>query len=522
MNKGKRVQYTDLKIAIVDDNSDNIRFLEALLNKQGVSHVRSYRSGSAFEISAKQNTYDIVFLDNRVDTIKNLYDLVSELVYNETLPPTTRLVYMAKRQSAFDYACEYPFHSNQHLEVPYTPQDLATILEEHTLQVQEFKSAYQFIRNKQYKSALLKLKELRKQEYPNYLKKARNQLLVNLLLKLGHYSLAKKLLLPLTERNIQWAKWSLFHVNYELKDFEACKSFLSEPQTRLDYPVRVFYWQIYIAFQMNNRELATAQVLAFPIEDMSPSMFRLSLMVLHVCNERDAVDNLIKRKERTYQEDAALTALLSALTIKISLLETLNKKSTLDAKVFKVIQGDLKSALTRHASNIQKYCPDEFNLLLIMMMLMENKTAGASAKLLQLSQTLMDDPCAITVIAYLFYFVGDMERAKEMLFNAHRALGKQHRNSHYVLAGLMHREIFARIYTVESEQQDAYMQFASRLFESGEYRDTIKMCSKALRSGINNQALNDLLLRSSREAGLKEQDYLHYLQLNKPRETIVS
>nr|WP_282098879.1 response regulator [Pseudoalteromonas luteoviolacea] len=522
MIKGKSVQYSDLKIAIVDDNSDNIRFLEALLNKQGVSHVRSYRSGSAFERSAKQNTYDIVFLDNQVDTIKNLYDLVSELVYNETLPPMTRLVYMAKRQSAFDYACEYPFHSNQLLEVPYTPQDLANILKEHTLQVKEFKLAYQFIRAKKFKNALLKLKELRNQEYPNYLKKARNQLLVNLLLKLGHYSLAKKLLLPLAERNIQWAKWSLFHVNYELKDFEACKGFLSEPQTRQDYPVRVFYWQIYIAFQTDNRDLATAQVLAFPIEDMSLSMFRLSLMVLHVCKEHDAIDNLSRRKERAYSEDPALSTLLSALSIKIRFLETLDNKKAIEPKVLKSIQTDLKTAITRHASNMQKYCSDEFNLLLIMMMLLEGKEADASAKLLQLSHSVLDDPSTATLVAYLFFLVKDMEHAREMLFNAHRALGKQHRNSHYVLAGLMHREVFAKIYQEESEQQEAYMQFASRLFDSGEYKDTIKMCSKALRSGINDQALNDLLLRSSREAGLKEQDYIHYLQQTKLRQTVVS
>ncbi|MBQ4809942.1 hypothetical protein A7985_05655 [Pseudoalteromonas luteoviolacea] len=515
------MQYKDLKIAIVDHNSDNIRFLEALLNKQGISHVRSYRSGSAFERSARQNTYDIVFLDNRIDTIKNLYDLVSELVSDGILPATTRLVYMAQRQSAFDYACEYPFHSNQLLEVPYTLQDLVTILEEHTLQMKEFKQAYACIENKKFKNALLKLKELRKQEYPNYLKKARNQLLVNLLLKLGHYSLAKKLLLPLAERNIQWAKWSLFHVNYELRDFEACKQFLTEPQTRQDYPVRVFYWQIYIAFQANNRELATAQVLAFPVEDMSPSMFRLSLMVLHVSNELDAVDNLIKRKERVYQEDPALATLLTALSIKLKLLETLNTQSELKPKDLKERQLELKALLTHSAGNIQKYCPEEFNLMFVMMMLLEGKASEASSKLLQLSQSL-HDPSAIVIIAYLFHLAGDKEQAKEMLFNAHRALGKQHRNSHYVLAGLMHREIFAKIYQEEATQQQAYIHFASKLFNSGEFKDTIKICSKALRSGINDKELNDLLLRSTKEAGLKEQDYLHYLAPKRAAHTVVS
>ncbi|KZN31752.1 response regulator [Pseudoalteromonas luteoviolacea] len=515
------MQYKDLKIAIVDHNSDNIRFLEALLNKQGISHVRSYRSGSAFELSARQNTYDIVFLDNRIDTIKNLYDLVSDLVSNGTLPSTTRLVYMAQRQSAFDYACEYPFHSNQLLEVPYTMQDLVTILDEHTLQVKEFKHAYHCIENKKYKSALFKLKELRNQEYPNYLKKARNQLLVNLLLKLGHYTLAKKLLLPLTERNIQWAKWSLFHVNYELRDFEACKAFLSETQTRQDYPIRVFYWQIYIAFQTDNRELATAQVLAFPVEDMSPSMFRLSLMVLHVSDELDAVDNLIKRKERVYQEDPALATLLCALSIKLKLLETLNSQSKAKPDDLKVRQLELKALLTHSASNIQKYCPEEFNMMFVMMMLVEGKANEASSKLLQLSQT-SSDPSAIIIIAYLFHLAGEMDHAKEMLFNAHRALGKQHRNSHYVLAGLMHREIFSKIYKEEATQQQAYIHFASKLFDSGEFKDTIKMCSKALKSGINDKALNDLLLRSTKEAGLKEQDYLHYLTPKKTFQTVVS
>ncbi|TMO76975.1 hypothetical protein CWC20_05150 [Pseudoalteromonas aurantia] len=496
-----KLQLHNLNIAIIDKSKTNIELLTTTLQSLGAFNIIAFSHTQQFLNEIETQQFDVLFLDHNIEQLHNHYDMISDLIFADKLLPTTRLIYLTFKETSFDYTCEYPFHSTQMITRPFNTAQISEQLKQHVLQISEFKTAYQFISQKHYKRALLHLKDLRKRNYPNYLKKARNQLLVNLLQQLGQYNIAKKLLIPLADRHIHWACWSLFHINYELKELDKCKQFLATPLIQKVYPVRVFYWQIYLSWQTNKRHIATEQVLAFELEKMSPMMFRLGIITLHANQEVEALDNLFNRIHSIRNENIAYQNFTNYLKTKMLFLSALfepSKEHTLNAK----------QSLINVQKSMQMDNPDEFSTLMISLMILEGNHGPAKEKLIQLAEKSSDDPIQVIFLAFLYHHLGEHQDAFECIYTAHQLINRQLKNCQHVLAGLMHKIVFEKIYATNKARAQAYEKIGRRLYTSAEYKNAVKIYGHALNAGIQSNEIQSRLDECVHLSGITD----HYYQ----------
>ncbi|KAF7775041.1 hypothetical protein PCIT_a1135 [Pseudoalteromonas citrea] len=495
------MQLNNLNIAIIDESKANIELLSNILKSLGVFNIFTFAQPEQFMNEIETQQFDVLFLDHNIEQLHNHYDMISDLIFADKLLPTTRLIYLAFENTSFDYTCEYPFHSTQMITRPFNTAQISEQLKQHVLQISEFKTAYQFISQKHYKRALLHLKDLRKRDYPNFLKKARNQLLVNLLQQLGQYSIAKKLLTPLAEKRIHWASWSLFHINYELKELDKCKQFLALPLIQKVYPVRVFYWQIYLSWQTNKRHIATEQVLAFELEKMSPMMLRLGFMTLHANQEVEALDNLLNRVHSIRNENIEYQNYINSLKARMQILSALFNPS-------KQHTDNAKQSLIDVQKIMQLNNPDEFSTLMIALMILEGNHLPAKAKLTQLAQKSSDDPIQVIFLAFLYHHLGEHQDAFESIYTAHQLINRQLKNCQHVLAGLMHKIVFEKIYQTDKARAHAYEKIGRRLYTSAEYQNAVKIYGHALNAGIQSNEIQSRLDECIHLSGMTD----HYYQ----------
>lgn len=494
------MQLVNLNIAIIDKNKTNIELLSKILQSLGIFNLFTFYHPSQFIEEIETQQFDVLFLDHNIDQLHNHYDMISELIFADKLLPTTRLIYLAPENTSFDYTCEYPFHSTQMITRPFNTAQITDQLEQHVLQITEFKTAYHFISQKHYKRALLHLKDLRKQNYPNYLKKTRNQLLVNLLQQLGQYTISRKLLVPLANKHIHWASWSLFHVNYELKKLDKCNQFLSLPLIQKVYPVRVFYWQIYLSWQTGERHIASEQVLAFDIEKMSPMMLRLAVMVLHSNQETDALDELLSRIQNIRAGNEEYQHFIACLKARVLILSALFNRT--DTKI-----SEAKKSLIDVQRIMQDSHPLEFSTLMVALMVLEGNQGAAKTKLNQLAQQSSDDPIQILLLAFLYSRLSEHQDAFECIYTAHQLINRQLKNCQHVLAGLFHKIIFEQIYNGRHERAKAYEKIGRRLCASGEYQNAVKIYGHALNAGINSNEIKSRLDECIHLSGITDHYY---------------
>ncbi|MBQ4846165.1 response regulator [Pseudoalteromonas sp. MMG005] len=494
------MQLVNLNIAIIDENKTNVEILSKMLQSLGVFNVFTFNHPQQFVDEVETQQFDMLFLDHNIDQLHNHYDMISDLIFADKLLPTTRLIYLAPENTSFDYTCEYPFHSTQMLIRPFNTAQISEQLKLHVLQITEFKTAYHFISQKHYKRALLHLKNLRNRNYPNYLKKSRNQLLVNLLQQLGQYSIAKKLLVPLAKKHIHWASWSLFHVNYELKELDKCKQFLASPLIQKVYPVRVFYWQIYLSWQTGKRDIATEQVLAFELDKMSPMMLRLSLMTLHANNETNALENLFNRTQTIRSDNIDYQNFIACLRARTMILSALFEQTDIHI-------SNAKQSLIGVQKTMQATQPTEFSTLMVALMTLDGNNSVAKGKLYQLAQHSSDDPIQIIFQAYLYHHLGEHQDAFECIYTAHQLINRQLKNCQHVLAGLMHKIIFEHMYHDSSSRARAYEKLGQRVYASGEYKNAVKIYGHALNAGVNSNEIKSRLEECIHLSGITDHFY---------------
>ncbi len=494
-----------LSIGIVDEHFERSRMLEDVLFSLDVKNTHLIRSINALKNLVPTTFFDVIFLQHSIDNYHNHYDAINRLISEKLISSSTRLIFLSSSDISFDYTCEYPFHTCRVINISYSTAMVKQELEQHYLQKTEFSTPYKFIDAEQYKAALLNLKALRKTDYPNFLKKTRNQILVNLLIELGQYAIAKKLLIPLAKKKIEWASWCLFTINYELKLFADCEQFLEQIHIQQSYPNRVLYWQIYLAFLKNNCNTLTSKILSLNLETLTPMMFRLCVYILSINNEPQLVTELIQKRRIKHISNTLHLAFIDFTEAKLIVLQMLTNNNDAQLKQAKT----LLSSASKHPEISQTA---EFNAFLLSCAVSSEQKSTAKSKLAVLNTSKVSDSIELIVIALLNTKFGNDDVSFELLSKAHLLITKQFKNCHHILSGIMHKRVFEHSFTKKTCKIRAYEKMGRQLFTNGNYTSALKLYSHAFIQGLSSEEINEKVNQCAQLSGINERYYQNMIE----------
>jgi len=117
-----------MKILIVDDEAEVLRFLLLRLEKSGYS-VRVAMDGETAVDLAKKDQPDLIFLDINLPNIDG-YEVASQ-IRNEPLLKQTKIIF-ATADSRVRNKSDLPeFHADDYLIKPFTADEMFNMLEKH-------------------------------------------------------------------------------------------------------------------------------------------------------------------------------------------------------------------------------------------------------------------------------------------------------------------------------------------------------------------------------------------------------
>jgi hypothetical protein len=495
-----------LTIAIIDKSVNSSRLLEDITFEAGAQDVYIFRSLDKIKPFLESTDIDVIFLQHSVDEIDNHYDEINALISTKHISFTTKIIFINSLNLNFDYTNEYPFHTCKVLSKGITSTAIKKEFDEHIHQIHEFKDAYSLIKDEHYKEAFLNLKELISDAYPVFIRRARNQLLVNLLIQLDQFSLAKNFLTPLVKKNIEWASWSLFTIQYELKEFEQCEKFLNRKDIQTKYPVRSLYWKISLAFHGQSFKNICEEIIKFDINKITPSMLRLSVFYLAYQNRIDCVTKMLARKRHFVANNTEYISFISYLYSKVMLLNMLESEHV---SYLKLVKERIKTANTY----VMKYAPSKMNTINIAVLACEKKHDEAQQELINLPLPDSNDPAEYVFNALLYSKFGDEKTAFEYLYISNNLIASQLKNCHRVFTSFMHKLVFEIIFNNKAKQTQAYEEIGKRLIDMNEHHNALKLYGHACRAGLDSANIKKHAQECARVCGINENYYEQYLTM---------
>ncbi|MFC3033995.1 hypothetical protein ACFOEE_15895 [Pseudoalteromonas fenneropenaei] len=473
------LQFEQFRIAILGDFPYRTA-LEGMLRGLGVFQLHIMADTQQLRLAVQTQHFEILFVAHSIHTLNNPYDVIADLIAAKQVPLSTRIVYLYETQVTFDYSCEYPFHQSACFKLPLKTAQLTDLLQQHQAFLQCFEVTLSYLELKQFRQAIHALKQIRGKNLAAHLLKARNHMIVNALTELGHYRLAERFLAPLLAKKHHWAQWAQFSIHYRLKDFAACLAFLQCEERQSQYPVRCFYWQIYLAMQQQDHHTANTLIKAYPVAHLSPMMLRLSTLVLTATRDATGVATLLSAYSKCHPDEPSLQRLRQLLEIKSVLFTLLfaNPDSTYPHSL---------ASLTTLLQTLPCYGEgdhqQQFQLLMMGLMLLKGQQQQVMAKLTLIVPHDWQDPLDLTLLRAYWAKLDQHDKALSLFAKSHHLLSTQLRNCRHVLTGVYHRLLFECVYPPE-ERITRYRQLILQALQCHHFQAALTLFKHAQTAGF--------------------------------------
>jgi len=465
-------EYCHLRVSIFSEDRKKSNKLKQQLMANGIKEVLVHAQQSVLLNNETSLTYDILFLFSSNQL--NVVELIDELVFRERLSVSTRIVFISSDKKVTDSIYEQVFFIHKVVDDPPQVSAINQQLSEHLLIKKNFKLPFNSIDQCQFKEAFIATKDMVIKEQPKLIKNFTNKTLIFLLLELGQYTTASKMLKPLCEKDILWAQWAMFTVHYELANIRECELFLNDRNIKKLTPRKVFHWSIYLAMKKNKYSLAKKMIVQIPSQNMSLSMFRLSVTVLTLAGDFDLAYNFISRKLSTVFSSDPIYQTLSLAISRAALLEIIQNK-----------QPQTQLLLKRSAKSLEKLKSNSQNMLSSFdyvylkyaTTLLLNEDDADLDKLQKINHDLLEqshDPVEMICACYVNHIAKNEEIVFELLYRVNCSIFRLRHSCRGIVISLMHQTAFDLIYP-KSTQPIIYKRLAERHLQDNNYKLAAKM-----------------------------------------------
>lgn len=465
-------KFSHLKIAIFADDKTKSNKLKQLLMANGIEEVWTVAHESVLFNSETSLAYDIIFLFS--SNKHNVVELIDELIFIERLSISTRIVFISCEQKVTESVAEQVYFINRVIDDPPQLSAVNKQLSEQLLIKGNLQTSFDFIDQGLFKKAFKEIKTIDRKKQPSLINNLINRTLIYLLLELGQYRTAAKMLKPLCEKDILWAQWAMFSVHYQLANIVDCEIFLNKKEIKKLTPRKVFHWKIYLAMKKNKYSLAKKMIVEIPSQSMSIAMFRLSVTVLCLAGDFDLAYHFISRKLSTVFSSDPSYLTLSLAIIRCTLLEIVQNKQSENT----LLIARSKQYLAKLKNNSQNVLSSfDYIYLKYGTSLLVNEADTNIEKLQQINQDLLaqsHDPVEMISACYVNHIAKNDDIVFELLYQADCAIARLRHNCRGIVASLMHQTAFDLIYP-KATQPIIYKRLAERHLQDEHYQLAAKM-----------------------------------------------
>lgn len=494
----------DLQVLVIESDQDLSQLIKQMLLSLGIKKLTCKPCVETLLSAKEKLSYDVIFLDYQTEEHLTGAEIVEELISAGILLNRSRLVLLAAENDRARYAIEYPYHQIEYLPRPFNVKQLDTELKQHVMFGAWLKPILSLAGLGRHQDALKLLLHTQQQPISEELQQLLLKLKIQLLLDLDkHEAVVPLLKVPVAEMQ-GWALWALFRIRYERGDIAACEAFLQDDSEELaKYAERREIWQIYLAIQRSDYEIALEVASKIPNVGMSMKMVRLVHLVYILAGKTDQAIDFIERKRRLATKGALFIQLSIAYARSLLLLLTFNqdpaKKSVLIVQLNQLLQ---QIEDDKQASQFA------IGLMLIRAHLLkfERSTESAIHYLKQHQQLLDLNNMSVSVLchaALVYASLDQPEQAFDCLFEANKAFDHMLDNSARVFAGCLHRHAFDLVIAPE-HRASAYAKMAERHQQQQEFKLAAKMYQAAAKKDPNHPEYLQQLHRLMRQLGLSK------------------
>ncbi|MCJ8319269.1 MAG: hypothetical protein MJK12_06525 [Colwellia sp.] len=494
-------EYCQMKMAIFSDDSNKSNKLKQQLMTKGIKEIWSLAHESVLFNNETPLDYDIIFLFS--SNQYNVEEIVEELKFRERLSISTRIVFLTGEQKVKDSVSEQVFLTHKVIDDSAQLSDIEQQLSEHLLIKNKFKASFDLIDQCLLKKAFLTIKDINVKEQPRLIKNLINKTLIYILLELGQYQTASKMLKPLCDNGVLWAQWAMFTVHYERANISECELFLHDKNIKKLTPRKVFHWNIYLAMKKKKYSLAKKMIVGIPSQNMSIAMFRLSVTVLTLAGDFDLAYHFISRKLSTVFSSDPTYQILSLAISRAALLEIIQNKQP---KTQLLLKRSTKS-LEKLKSNSQNILSSfDYIYLKYATDLLLNEGDSNSEQLQKINHDLLEhlhDPVEMICACYVNHIAKNEDIVFELIYQVNCSIVHLNHSCRGIVISLMFQTAFDLIYQ-KSAQPIIYKKLAERHLLDKNYKLAAKMFLAAFNGNSKEQQYLISMKECLGKAGIKE------------------